>query len=128
MSTEQRPTVTLMAGGDVGPRFEPTAKFAELIAPTLAQADLRFAQCERLYSTRGEDPQFIQGPGAHALSDRRENGGRLGCGRHQRRIHGEQPRNGLGTRAMLDSIAMFRKKGMYVVGAGKNADEARAPP
>ena len=44
--------VTLLAGGDIGPGFEPTDQFAELILPLLKQADLRFAQCERTYSER----------------------------------------------------------------------------
>jgi hypothetical protein len=34
-------TLTLMAGGDIGSVYEPTAQFAELIAPALRAADLR---------------------------------------------------------------------------------------
>ncbi len=32
-------TVTIMAGGDIGPVFEPTGKFGELIAPILQPAE-----------------------------------------------------------------------------------------
>src|SRR3989304_10423907 len=61
------PTLTLMAGGDIGPVYEPTAQFADLISPVLRQADLRLGQCERIYSERGVDPQFLYGPsGQHA--------------------------------------------------------------
>src|SRR5262249_53421860 len=59
--------VTLMSGGDIGPVYEPTEEFAELIAPVLKQADLRLGQCERVYSERGWPPQFALGPsGQHA--------------------------------------------------------------
>src|SRR5688572_20072260 len=56
-------TVTLMSGGDIGPVYEPTEEFAELIAPALRQADLRLGQCKRVYSERGWMPQFALGPG-----------------------------------------------------------------
>src|SRR6478735_5054520 len=63
MAATNGSTVTLMATGDVGPIFEPTEKFVELIAPVLKQADVRLGQCERTYSERGADPQFTDGPG-----------------------------------------------------------------
>src|SRR6185295_1448916 len=38
----------------------------ELIAPVLQQADLRLAQCERVYSENGGvEPQFVYGPGGN---------------------------------------------------------------
>ena len=52
MTDISKNTVTLMAGGDIGPVSGPTEKFAELITPVLRQADLRFGQCERTYSKR----------------------------------------------------------------------------
>lgn len=63
MTPSNNATLTLMAGGDIGPVFEPTEQFAELIAPVLKTADLRLGQCERVYSERGTDPQFLYGPG-----------------------------------------------------------------
>ena len=39
-------TVTLMAGGDVGPVVKPVDQFAEKILPVFKQADIRFGQCE----------------------------------------------------------------------------------
>ena len=53
MSDAGKNTVTLMAGGDIGPVHEPTEQFAELITPLLRQADIRFGQCERSFSERG---------------------------------------------------------------------------
>ena len=63
MAATSDAAITLMAGGDIGPVVGPTEKFAEFITPVLAQADLRFGQCERTYSKRGWEPQFAYGPG-----------------------------------------------------------------
>ena len=43
----------LMAVGDVGPYHEPLDGYPVLAKPTLAQADVRFAHCEKVFSTRG---------------------------------------------------------------------------
>ena len=67
MAASNGASVTLMAGGDIGPIVEPTGQFAELIAPVLKQADLRFGQCERTYSQRGADPQYTDGPGGRQI-------------------------------------------------------------
>ena len=45
--------LVLLGCGDVGPIHEPVADFCALARPTLAEADLRFAQVERVYSERG---------------------------------------------------------------------------
>ena len=60
MSVEN--TVTLLAGGDIGPLYEPGDQLAELILPTLRQADLRFGQCERTFSEKHGGP-----PGSSCL-------------------------------------------------------------
>ena len=46
-------TVVLMGVRDVGPIHEPLDKYSTLTKDTLARADLRFAQVERVYSKRG---------------------------------------------------------------------------
>jgi hypothetical protein len=46
-------TITLLGCGDVGPVDEPAEAFCTLAKNTLAQADMRFAQVERVYSERG---------------------------------------------------------------------------
>ena len=38
MADNKNSTVTLMTGGDIGPVYEPTEEFADLIAPLLRQA------------------------------------------------------------------------------------------
>jgi hypothetical protein len=52
MAKAKTDTVTLMAGGDVGPVLKPVDRLADLIAPVFQQANIRFAQCERTYSKR----------------------------------------------------------------------------
>src|SRR3954468_12408729 len=46
--------VVLLGCGDVGPIHQPMGQYSELVGDTLAAADIRFAQVERVYSDRGE--------------------------------------------------------------------------
>src|SRR5262249_10566404 len=119
-------TVTLLAGGDIGPIFEPVDEVAQLILPTLKQADLRFGQCERTYSERGW-PEYGNSRG----------------GRHSRvpvRLSSIWKTAGIdvismasnhamdwGPEAALDTIELFRGMGKHVVGAGRDIAEARKP-
>ena len=50
--------------GDVGPMREPISRYSELVRPLLAQGDVRFAQCERVYSDRGS--LQLHSGGAHS--------------------------------------------------------------
>ena len=45
--------IVLMGFGDVGPVHGDMKSYAELAKSTLAAADIRIGQCERVYSTRG---------------------------------------------------------------------------
>ena len=45
--------VVLLGCCDVGPIHEPVGPYSELVRRTLAGADIRFAQVERVYSDRG---------------------------------------------------------------------------
>ena len=120
-------TVTLMSGGDIGPVYEPTEEFAELIAPVLREADIRLGQCERTYSERGWEPQFATGPTGH-----------------HSRLHPRLARvwdaAGIdivsvasnhamdwGPEALIDTVELFRSKGKMVIGGGRDDAEARAP-
>src|SRR5690349_421702 len=51
---EMTEAVVLLGCGDVGPIHEPMEQYSELVRDTLAAADIRFAQVERVYSERGE--------------------------------------------------------------------------
>src|SRR5690349_8138969 len=120
-------TVVVMAGGDRGPTEEPSEQFAELIAPTLAQADIRFAQCERSYSERGRAPEFIFGPGGqHSRLAPPLAGAWKAAGIDVVSLASNHEMD-WGTEPVLDTIAMFRGMGKHVIGAGSNSDDARKP-
>jgi Bacterial capsule synthesis protein PGA_cap len=119
--------VTLMAGGDSGPVIAPTEKFGELIAPVLAQADIRFGQCERTYSKRGWDPQFAYGPGGQRTRLDPEMAG-IWKSTHMDVISlASNHAMDWGPEAILDTADLFRSMGKHVIGAGKDAEEARKP-
>jgi poly-gamma-glutamate synthesis protein (capsule biosynthesis protein) len=127
MAPGNNSTVTLMSGGDIGPVYEPTEEFAELIAPALKQADLRLGQCERVYSERGWMPQFALGPGGqHSRLHPRMAGVWDAAGIDIVSIASNHAMD-WGPEAMLDTIELFRSKGKLVVGGGRDADEARKP-
>lgn len=122
MSTEN---IILYGCGDVGPVHEPVSVYSTLARPVLEKADIRFAQVERVYSERGS-LQVHAEDGAHSrlkpamsevLSDCAFNVVSLASN------HGMD----WGEEALLDSIALFRKKGIKTVGAGHNLEEARQP-
>ncbi len=127
MTEKSTGTVTLMAGGDVGPTFEPTEQFAELISPVLQQADIRLAQCERIYSERGADPQFALGTsGQHSHLHPRMAAVWKAAGIDIISLASNHAMD-WGPDALVDTIDLFRGMGKSVIGAGKDAEEARNP-
>jgi poly-gamma-glutamate synthesis protein (capsule biosynthesis protein) len=127
MTASNDGAVTLMAGGDIGPIVAPTEEFAELVEPVLAQADIRFGQCERTYSTRGWEPQFAYGPGGNltrlppemAAVWQYANMDVISIASNHTMDWGPEP--------MLDTRALFESMGKHVIGAGRDAEQARAP-
>lgn len=113
-----------MACGDVGPIHEPMNAYPVLAKPTLQQADIRFAQVERVYSERGA-LQLHSGGGhsrlkphmASIFSD---------CGFDVVSLASNHAMD-WGEDAMLDTAALLRERGMKVIGAGRNLEEAREP-
>lgn len=119
-------SIVLMGVGDVGPIHEPMEDYTTLARPVLATADIRFGQCERLYSTRGS-PQLHSG---HALKH-----GRLkphmasifrDCGFDVVSLASNHAMD-FGAEALMETIDVLRNMGIQVVGAGKNIEEARRP-
>jgi poly-gamma-glutamate capsule biosynthesis protein CapA/YwtB (metallophosphatase superfamily) len=116
--------VVILGCGDVGPLEEPLDRYAELVRPLLAAADIRFAQVERVYSERGS--LQLHSGGAHT---------RLKP--HMAAIFSDAGFNVVslasnhamdwGPHAMLDTIDVLRQRGINVVGAGRNIGEARTP-
>ena len=117
-------SVVLLGVGDVGPIHEPMEIYSSLVRSTLAKGDIRFAQCERLYSDRGalqlhsgvtEKP--LKPHMASVFSD---------CGFN---VVSLASNHGMdwGPDALLDTLSALRDRGMQTIGAGKDIHEARKP-
>ena len=125
---DNKQSVTLMAGGDIGPVYEPTEQFAELIAPVLQQADLRFGQCERIYSESGWEPQFSYGPGGqHTRLHPRMAGVWKAAGIDIVSLASNHAMD-WGPEAVLDTIELFRGMGKHVIGAGRRRRRPASRP
>ena len=122
MAEKGKSTVTLMSTGDIGPVYEPTEEFAELIAPVLKQADLRLGQCERTYSERGWMPQYSTGPtGQHSRLHPRLAGVWDAAGIDVVSLASNHAMD-WGPEAMLDTADLFRSRGKLVTGGGRPKD------
>ena len=117
-------SIVVMGVGDVGPLHEPMAPYSSLAQPILATADIRFAQCERVYTEKGS--LQLHGNGQHTrvkphlasiFSDCRFD------------VVSVASNHGMdwGAEALLDSIALLHSKGIQTIGAGRNIEEARQP-
>jgi poly-gamma-glutamate synthesis protein (capsule biosynthesis protein) len=98
--------------------------YSALARDTLRTADLRFAQVERVYSDLGAFQ--LHSGGAHsrvkpALASVFDD-----CGFDIVSVASNHAMD-WGPEAMLDSIDLFRGKGIATVGAGRNLEEARKP-
>ncbi len=116
--------VTLLGCGDVGPLHEPMHAYSTLAKPALAGADIRFAQVERVYSDRGS--LQVHSGGAHSRVKPHLASVFTDCGFDVVSLASNHAMD-WGEDALLDTVALFRDKGMLVVGAGRNLREARRP-
>ena len=117
-------SVVLLGCGDVGPLHEPMHAYSTLAKPALAGADLRFAQVERVYSNRGS--LQVHSGGAHSRVKTHMASVFTDCGFDVVSLASNHAMD-WGEDALLDTVALFRDKGMQVVGAGRNLREARRP-
>lgn len=117
-------TVVLLGCGDVGPIHEPVGAFGELARPVLAGADLRFAQVERVYSERGA--LQVHSGGGHSRVKPHMASIFTDCGYDVVSVASNHAMD-WGSGALLDTIELFRGKGIQVIGAGRNLEEARRP-
>ena len=125
--SQAMPEVSFLGTGDCGPVHGPAEgfpieRYTELVRPTLAEVDLRFANCERQYSTRGTrnelNPHGRQPPEmAQIFSD---------CAFDAVTIANNHMYDS-GPEALLDTRALLLEKGIRVTGAGRNLAEAREP-
>lgn len=117
-------SVTLLGCGDVGPIHEPVVAYSELAKPTLAGADIRFAQVERVYSERGA--LQVHSGGAHSRVKPHMASVFTDCGFDVVSLASNHAMD-WGEDALLDTVELLRGKDIQVVGAGRNLREARRP-
>lgn len=118
------PAVTLFGCGDVGPIHEPVDALCSLVQPVLAQADLRFAQVERVYSERGA--LQVHSGDAHSRLAPHMASIFSACGFDVVSVASNHAMD-WGPQALLDSLDVLRGRGILTVGAGGSLEEARAP-
>lgn len=116
-------TVVLMGVGEMGATEGPLETYPDLVRPIFATADIRFAQCERLYSERGR----LVLPGAE---DKRAHPRKAAilkdCGYDV--VSAANNHSGdWGEEVIVDTVEVIRKLGIQTIGAGKNLREARKP-
>ncbi len=125
---KQSGTLTLIAGGDVGPINEPVDRLAELILPVLREVDFRLAQCERTYSERGfynEWKTTIPG-GQHSRQHPRMASIFKAAEIDVASLASNHALD-WSYETLLDTIELFGKMGIQTIGAGINAEAARRP-
>ena len=115
--------MTLLGCGDVGPIHEPIATYSTLARSVLAGGDIRFAQCERVYSKRGS--QQVHGS-SHSRLDPHMAEVFSDCGFNVVSVASNHAMD-WGRDALIDTIELLRGKGMQVIGGGRNLEEARKP-
>ena len=117
-------SVVLLGVGDVGPIHEPMDAYSTLARPALAAGDIRFGQCERVYSGRGA--LQLHSGGAHSRVKPQLATVFSDCGFDVVSVASNHAMD-WGEDALLDTIALLESKGIKTIGAGRNLDEARRP-
>lgn len=123
--------ITLIAGADIGTVPELSDEFVKHVLPVLRTADLRFAQCERSYSTRGQPPGWGrngtgEGNGDHTRLDPRRASVWQTAGIDVASLASNHTRD-WGPDALVDTIDLFGRMGIATIGAGRDEEEARRP-
>ncbi|MBI4189034.1 MAG: CapA family protein [Betaproteobacteria bacterium] len=121
------PTISFLAAGDCGPVHGPkdgfpVERYSELIRPTLAAVDLRFANCERQYSER----KVGVGIRAHGCASPEIARIFSDCGFDAVTIANNHMYD-YGPDPLMDTRELLLDKGIQVTGGGKDLDEARKP-
>jgi poly-gamma-glutamate synthesis protein (capsule biosynthesis protein) len=124
MNEQRNGRIVLLGCGDVGPIHEPTDAFSTLVRPTLAQADIRIAQCERVYSERGS--LQVHSGGGHSRVPTRMASVFSDCGFDIVSLASNHAMD-WGEEALMDTAAALQERGIQTIGAGRNLAEARQP-
>src|SRR5688572_24444098 len=96
--------------------------YSALVRDTLAKGDIRFAQMERVYSDRGE----LKFGGEHGRLKPHMASVFSDCGFDVVSFASNHTMD-WGEDAARDTIANLRSRGITVIGAGANIEEARQP-
>lgn len=115
----------VLLGGDCGPTHGaaqgfPIAGYTELVGPTLAQADMRFVNCMRTYSSKA-----VRADHAPQVGQPIEMASIFTSGLFDAVTLANNHSYDSGPDAMLDTRALFLSHGVQVTGAGRNLEEAR---
>jgi poly-gamma-glutamate synthesis protein (capsule biosynthesis protein) len=116
--------VVLLGVGDVGPIHEPMDGYSTLARAALAAGDIRFGQCERVYSERGS--LQVHSGGGHSRCKPHLASIFADCGFDVVSVASNHAMD-WGGDALLDTIDLLRSKGLAVVGGGRTLEEARQP-
>src|SRR5690349_15306622 len=116
--------IVLLGVGDIGPVHSPVIRYSELVRPTLAEADIRFGQCERVYSGRGS--LQLHSGGAHSRLEPAMAAVFSDCLMDVVSLAGNHAMD-WGPDALLDTVEVFKARGIRTDGAGANLGEARRP-
>jgi len=116
--------LTLMACGDVGPIHEPMDQYTLYASSLLKEADIRFAQVERVYSDRGNFQ--LHSAGHHSRLPPSNASIFRDCGFNVVSLASNHAMD-WGEEALLDTIELFKSMDIAVVGAGSNLQNARKP-
>lgn len=119
-------SVTFLGCGDVGPIHEPMDTYSKLVRPVLAAGDIRFGQCERLYSERGALQLHAGASARHGRLKPHMASVYSNCGFDVVSLASNHAMD-WGEDAMMDSIKVLRDRGMQVIGAGRDLEDARQP-
>src|SRR6185312_16176556 len=103
--------ITILGCGDVGPLHGPMSQYGELVRPVLAQADIRFAQVERVYSNRGA--LQLHSGGAHSRLAPEHASIFADCGFNVVSLASNHAMD-WGAEALLDTIELLRSQGLQV--------------
>lgn len=116
--------IVLMGVGDIGPVHLPISTYSELARPTLEAADIRFGQCERVYSDRGA--LQLHSGGAHSRLKPEMAAVFKDCMMNVVSLAGNHAMD-WGWEALSDTIELLNQLGIQTIGAGANLREARRP-
>ena len=120
-------TAKVLIAGDCGPAHGPdqgypVAGYTERILPTLRAADFRLVNCMRTYSARGvTDTAASQVAQPVAMASLYTDAGFDGVTMANNHAYDAGPD------AMIDTVDLFRSRGLQVTGAGRTFAEASRP-